>query len=441
MSIESGENIDICLIGNYDSGNAPLIERFVDSTFSDNEMCSDEYKVKSVKLNKQQYNIRLLDCRVDDLSHSNYGSAHGIIITYNSMVSSFFDEVEELYYRIRDTTHNDVKIMIAATNVDAVPDSPLIKKGEDLATKHNLDFLAVSARTGLNVSELIYNIVFTVNQKQQIPMLLDDYQKNLIKQSSTSYTDYNKFLMFGDSITEYAFNQFPVSKDKVEFSLGAALQNIYVRKLQVIQRGFSGYASRDALPLARSILRTEHDNVPDSQKIKVAYLFFGTNDARKKGISSSNKEHAPLEVFLRNLRQTVDEFKMRNIPVVVITPGLHDAKLWNEVDPQDLVTGDYRDNETQKLFQDAIKNTVTDVPLICLYDLMTEWMETKAENPNDYSELIYDGIHLNGTGYKLLFDALMETIEKNFYNVSPGCLMYRFPYSTTLKQDTFANIR
>lgn len=255
------------------------------------------------------------------------------------------------------------------------------------------------------------------------------------------YTDYNKFLMFGDSITEFAFDQFPGPGKEIQYCLGAALQNAYARKLQVLQRGFSGYTSRDGVPLVKSILKAEHDDVAESQKIKIGYVFFGTNDARKKGKSSDNKEHIPLDTYVSNMKLIVEEFKKRDIPVIVVTPGAHDQKLWDSSHPQDLLTGDYRDNETNKLYQDALKEHIKDTPLLCFYDIMMEWKEKNSATPqDDFSELLSDGIHLSGTGYQVLFDALMDLIDQHYKEQSPALLTYRFPHSTTLTDDTFANI-
>lgn len=256
------------------------------------------------------------------------------------------------------------------------------------------------------------------------------------------YTDYNTFLMFGDSITEYAFDQYCLSTDidaPVQFTLGPALQNIYQRKLQIIQRGFSGYNSRDAVPLAKSILKTEHDNLPDSKKIKIAYMFFGTNDARLIGNSPLNNESMPLERFIPQMKEAVKEFTSRNIPLIVIAPGVHVAKDWDKSHPDDLITGDYRTNERNKLYQDTLKEIITDVPVLGLYDLMMDWINEKP-NERSCSDLLCDGIHFSGKGYKLMFDALLATIKKHYPECHPDNLPYRFPYHADLKDDTFANI-
>jgi lysophospholipase L1-like esterase len=254
------------------------------------------------------------------------------------------------------------------------------------------------------------------------------------------YTDYNTFLMFGDSITEYAFNQFPGESKEPQFCLGAGLQQAYARKLQILQRGFSGYTSRDAVPLAKSILKTEHDDVSETKKIKIAYVFFGTNDARKNGKSSENRQSIPLHDYIFNMRSIVEEFLERNIPVIVIAPGLHSQELWDKNQPQDLITGDYRDNKTNKMYQDALVEAITDVPVIPLYDIMEKWLKTNSNNPDDYSTLLSDGIHYKGTGYRILYDAIIDAIETYYNKASPSTLPYRFPIYNELTDDTFKSI-
>lgn len=51
----------------------------------------------------------------------------------------------------------------------------------------------------------------------------------------------DQIILFGDSITQQSFSQ------ERGFAFGAELSNQYVRKLDVINRGFSGYNTAQAL--------------------------------------------------------------------------------------------------------------------------------------------------------------------------------------------------
>lgn len=52
--------------------------------------------------------------------------------------------------------------------------------------------------------------------------------------------DYEKFLLFGDSITEFAFNTRPTEDGKDQYALGAALVNEYTRKWIFFKEGSKG---------------------------------------------------------------------------------------------------------------------------------------------------------------------------------------------------------
>ena len=74
-----------------------------------------------------------------------------------------------------------------------------------------------------------------------------------------------QFLLFGDSITQRSFQY---------GGWGAHLANAYQRKVDVLNRGYSGYNSRWALQLLDRVLPAEK-----AGKILLATVFFGANDA------------------------------------------------------------------------------------------------------------------------------------------------------------------
>jgi len=79
---------------------------------------------------------------------------------------------------------------------------------------------------------------------------------------------YEQFFLFGDSITQDSFSQ------QRGFGFSAALQADYIRRLDVVNRGFSGYNTRQALSVLPKIVPS-----PDHAKIRFMTVFFGANDA------------------------------------------------------------------------------------------------------------------------------------------------------------------
>jgi lysophospholipase L1-like esterase len=75
-----------------------------------------------------------------------------------------------------------------------------------------------------------------------------------------------QFVLFGDSITQKSFQV---------GGWGAALTHAYQRKVDVVNRGFSGYNSRWALQLLDRIFPEDRA----AGHILLATIFFGANDA------------------------------------------------------------------------------------------------------------------------------------------------------------------
>jgi len=102
-----------------------------------------------------------------------------------------------------------------------------------------------------------------------------------------AFIDYDKFLLFGDSITQGGC-------DQSGFAFAAALQHDYARRLDVVNRGFSGYNTANAVVILPSIIQP-----PTNSNIRLITVFFGANDAVIEGFP----QHVPFEEYCRNLKQ------------------------------------------------------------------------------------------------------------------------------------------
>ncbi len=90
--------------------------------------------------------------------------------------------------------------------------------------------------------------------------------------NSESTGTWPRVILFGDSLTEQAFSP--------HGTWGALLADALRRRADVINRGFSGYTSRDFRELLPSIV------TPDGMSGAVAAtVFLGTNDAKDPEIA------------------------------------------------------------------------------------------------------------------------------------------------------------
>jgi lysophospholipase L1-like esterase len=102
----------------------------------------------------------------------------------------------------------------------------------------------------------------------------------------------DQFFLFGDSITQDAFDQ------QRGFAFSAALQHAYIRRLDVVNRGLSGYNTRQALKVLPRIIPT-----PEQARIRFLTIFFGANDAATP--DAGNKQHVPLGEYKQNLENII----------------------------------------------------------------------------------------------------------------------------------------
>ncbi|NXU61508.1 IAH1 esterase, partial [Horornis vulcanius] len=127
-----------------------------------------------------------------------------------------------------------------------------------------------------------------------------------------------RVLLFGDSITEYSFQ---------ENGWGAYLAERLVRKCDVVNRGLSGYNTRWAkLILPRLITEST-----SADSIVAVTIFFGANDSALKELNP--KQHVPLEEYAANLKSMVQYLKSVDVTadrIILITPPPLHEPAWEK---------------------------------------------------------------------------------------------------------------
>lgn len=236
---------------------------------------------------------------------------------------------------------------------------------------------------------------------------------------------YNKFLLFGDSITEFAYDSYPAKTEgeSVQFGFGSALQNIYTRRLDVIQRGFAGYNSRWAKKILPKIL--ENENTVNS-KVAIGTIFFGTNDAALGG-----PQKVPLDEYIANTEYFLDLFHQYDIKPILIAPAKHDQSKWNPLRQEDVANGITRTNENNLVYNRALKQLAQKhkVAFVDTYKLFEEY------NGN-WQDLLWDGVHYSGEAYKLLFNEVLAQIRDHYPELAPESLEYILPYWRDVSEDS-----
>lgn len=244
--------------------------------------------------------------------------------------------------------------------------------------------------------------------------------------SSSSFVDYDKFLLFGDSITQGSYDQ------SSGFAFAAALQHDYVRRLDVVNRGFAGYNTSHALRILPSIIHP-----PTYSKIRLMTVFFGANDAASEGLI----QHVPLEEYRTNLHKIITHEALRahNARLILIAPPpICEYKIEDDVRENSKVHKRRMAARTKEYADVALQvGQEAGIPTVNLWSAFMKyagWSEgepllgCKTQLRNEkLGALLSDGIHFTSKGYEIMYNEVIETINQHYPELKADALPLIFP--------------
>ncbi|KAI1074689.1 SGNH hydrolase [Whalleya microplaca] len=229
---------------------------------------------------------------------------------------------------------------------------------------------------------------------------------------------YNQIVLFGDSLFQFS------SEVKEGFSFQGALQSFCMRYLDVINRGFSGYNSKNALELLPQIFLP-----PSSSNPRIEYLLvlFGANDACLP--IPTNTQGVPVDQYKDNLTKIIthEHVKAHHPKILLVTPPPIDEIRMTELDlaaghPQ--VT---RQAAISAAYSETARKVAAENPGVVLIDLQKAIMDEAIATTTDFdaskpplgypggkrgalAQLLPDGLHMSGSAYKILFEIVKPHI-------------------------------
>jgi isoamyl acetate esterase len=235
-----------------------------------------------------------------------------------------------------------------------------------------------------------------------------------------------QIVLFGDSITQQSFNP-------ELHGWGTIVCNYYARRADVLNRGYSGYTTRWAVPALPHIFHSEGQR----RNVKLVTVFFGANDSCIKAYNP--RHHVPLHTYYNNVASTVQWLKDNvggggtgggggddddDLRIVLITPPpFHKDSflVYQKNRYQDLATGiSERRNAVTKLYVDVVVSLGEkfDVPVLNL------WERMMTERPGRWETFLSDGLHFSRDGNEFVGEQLLGLIETSFpeLKVTPSLL-------------------
>jgi lysophospholipase L1-like esterase len=229
--------------------------------------------------------------------------------------------------------------------------------------------------------------------------------------------------LFGDSITQQGFG---VNSNIGWASLVAAA---YTRRADVLNRGFSGYNTNHALELlprvfgpleqVSTVPSSSSDESDSSNGMLFCTVFFGANDAALPG----EGQHVPLETFGANLGKIISHIRARcqngsngssaSFPIILFTPPPVHEEMWAAF--REIETSD-RTNQRAREYGDKVKQVGAehDCHVVDCHEVLSG-----SANKNEFGKHLSDGLHLNESGNRLVYQAFMELLQEKYPDLAP----------------------
>lgn len=229
-------------------------------------------------------------------------------------------------------------------------------------------------------------------------------------------------VLFGDSITQQGFGvggTFP--------GWAALLAGAYSRRADVLNRGFSGYNTRHALDILPSVFGPSDDGSGSRVgRPLFATVLLGANDASLPG-DREGCQHVPIDEYEDNLKRIVkyiggrfrgsdDDADNGTLPIILITPPPVDRTAWDKYCTEKFGDLSPRTNEVARQYGERVKYVASefDCPVVDSYSLFSG-----HDSEEVYGKHLEDGLHLNGSGNRILFEGIMDVLLTDFSHLSP----------------------
>ncbi|KAI3337459.1 SGNH hydrolase [Xylariaceae sp. AK1471] len=241
---------------------------------------------------------------------------------------------------------------------------------------------------------------------------------------------YNQIVLFGDSLFQGA------SGVQDGFSFQGALQHHCMRGLDVINRGLSGYNTKNALELLPHIFLPPS---PANPRIEYLLVLLGANDACLPIPTST--QGVPIDQYKENLIKIIthEHIKVHNPRILLVTPPPLDEMQCLKTDLGYGHKEVCRKAAVSAQYSETARQVAAEVPDVVLVDLQKALMEKAISMTPDYDpsgpplgypeggkrgaleQLLPDGLHMSGEAYRVLFDIVKPhiTLPPDNYYVFP----------------------
>lgn len=186
--------LKIVIVGNSGIGKTSVVHRFTKNLFSTSTMSTlgVDLEARYINIEGKVIQLQIWDTsgqeKFKSLAPNYYRGAHGIIYMYDITNHKSFDDVEEWIKQVdcQQSPHPEHVSIIVGNKNDCELRCVTLEEIEKLATKNNMGYTEVSAKTGTNIDD----VFFALAQKllKRIPFESVTINKGISLDSSSNET-------------------------------------------------------------------------------------------------------------------------------------------------------------------------------------------------------------------------------------------------------------
>jgi lysophospholipase L1-like esterase len=193
------------------------------------------------------------------------------------------------------------------------------------------------------------------------------------------------------------------------------MADVYARRLDVVNRGLSGYNTDWGLRVLRQVchlywpppfhstlpkclVRRKNEHTP---KIRVITIWFGANDACLK----PSPQHVPKDTFVDNLRQMISIIRAadpsRETRIILLTPPpVNTYQRGAALAARNPPLACDRKFSTTREYAEAVL-AVAAIEHLVVVDIWSAMYEAAEKDEQKLSKFLVDGLHPNEAGYSV----------------------------------------
>ncbi|RSH95550.1 hypothetical protein EHS25_000642 [Saitozyma podzolica] len=209
----------------------------------------------------------------------------------------------------------------------------------------------------------------------------------------------------------------------------ATLAEMYCGKMDVVNRGFGGYNTRQLLKKLRDDF---YNGVPEGE-VRLITINIGTNDS-----ANTELAHVPLDKYKQNLRDIIAFFRSAHpdAKLILLTPSTCDIEMWDHFMSLLQVrrgpgAAPERDPSTLRVYADACLEIVGEYDnTVVGVDLWSPIDQALSEGLLP-EEIFTDGVHFRREGYEIISEAVTSCIRTNIPALEPFPMPDAFTWNVT----------